>query len=70
MLRIVLICLGAVVALSAGAATQPAAEEQTELDAGLAAYVQHDYADALKHFRAAAERNQRVAQFNLAVMLV
>ena len=39
-------------------------------DRGWAAYSASDYAGALIHYRKAAERNDALAQFNLAVTLV
>ncbi|HQR78080.1 MAG TPA: sel1 repeat family protein, partial [Burkholderiaceae bacterium] len=44
--------------------------DDVELGQGFAAYEAGDLARALQLFRSAAERNQRVAQFNLAVMLM
>jgi TPR repeat protein len=45
-------------------------DDDLDLANGFAAYQARDAKRALEHFRKAAERNQRVAQFNLAVMLL
>jgi uncharacterized protein len=44
--------------------------DDVELGRGFAAYEAGDLTQAQRLFRSAAERNQRVAQFNLAVMLM
>ena len=45
-------------------------DEDLDVAAGWSAYRANDPARALTHYRKAAERNNRVAQFNLAVMLL
>ena len=45
-------------------------DEDSDVAAGWSAYRANDPARALAHYRKAAERNNRVAQFNLAVMLL
>jgi TPR repeat protein len=52
-----------------GARLQIVPDDDVELARGFAAYESGDLAGARKLFTLAAERNQRVAQFNLAVML-
>ena len=44
-------------------------DEDGDVAAGWSAYRANDQVRALAHYRKAAERNNRVAQFNLAVML-
>jgi uncharacterized protein len=47
-----------------------APSNDADVAAGWAAYRSADHAGALSHYRKAAARNERVAQFNLAVMLL
>jgi TPR repeat protein len=64
------------VVLAAGAAVAAASRLQIvpdgdpDLALGVAAYEARDTSAALDHFRKAAARNQRTAQFNLAVLLL
>jgi uncharacterized protein len=53
-----------------GARLQVVPDDDVELAQGYAAHQSGDLARALALFRKGAERNQRVAQFNLAVMLL
>ncbi|MCX8114594.1 MAG: sel1 repeat family protein, partial [Burkholderiaceae bacterium] len=67
-LALLALLLAAGVAIAANG-LQPAADD-VDLANGWAAYQAMDYAKALALYRKAAERGQRVAQFNLAVMLI
>ena len=60
------------VLLGATAGEPPRIERGTDPDSerGWAAYSASDFASALVHYRKAAARNDALAQFNLAVMLV
>src|SRR5512134_1144378 len=66
------VLLAALVAVagSAGAQLRPVPDDDPDLASGWAAYQVRDLTAALAYFRTAAERDQRVAQFNLAVMLI
>jgi TPR repeat protein len=71
-LRVVLAALlvGPVLCPAQAARLQIVPGDDTELSQGFAAYEAGDLARAQRLFRSAAERNQRVAQFNLSVMLL
>lgn len=62
------LALGLGVASATGLQIVP--DGDSDVTAGWDAYRSRDYAKALGHYRDAAARNQRVAQFNLAVMLL
>ncbi|MDH5208205.1 MAG: sel1 repeat family protein, partial [Burkholderiaceae bacterium] len=62
-----LIC--AVVAAAHAGPVQVVPSADPDVAAGWAAYAAADHARAIEYYRKAAARNERVAQFNLAVML-
>ena len=69
--RLLALCLVWALSLPAPAAPlQVVPDKDSDLAQGFAAYERGEHARALQLFRQAAERNQRVAQFNLAVMLL
>ena len=55
---------------AAGPSTLPVEATPAEADPGWQAFINGQSADALQHYRTEAERGQRVAQYNLAVMLL
>ncbi len=61
---------GAALCAAHAARLQIVPGDDVELSQGFAAYESGDLVRAQRLFRSAAERNQRVAQFNLAVMLL
>lgn len=62
--------VGAVLLPAQAARLQIVPADDVELGQGFAAYQAGDLARAQRLFRSAAEREQRVGQFNLAVMLI
>ena len=67
-----LLSLSVLVATSALAvgAIKVVPADDPDVTAGWAAYRSDDHAKAIEYYRKAAARDQRVAQFNLAVMLL
>ena len=71
MTRIAVLGIGLACASAAGAIRQQIVpDEDVDVTAGWTAYRANDPARALAHYRRAADRNNRVAQFNLAMMLI
>jgi TPR repeat protein len=66
----VIFCLLLAFGAAAANRLQIVPDADADVTAGWAAYRAMDFSQALVHYRRAAERNQRVAQFNLAVMLL
>ncbi|MDQ3444699.1 MAG: sel1 repeat family protein, partial [Pseudomonadota bacterium] len=71
-MRIAFLLVALLLACSgAGASRQQVApDNDVDVTAGWNAYRASDQARAVAHYRKAADRNNRVAQFNLAVMLL
>ena len=72
MTRVVWLWLAFALACGSAGASRPQIVPDDDIDvaAGWNAYRANDQARALTHYRRAADRNNRVAQFNLAIMLL
>src|SRR5512137_1122746 len=69
-LLLLLLSIFAAVAVSVAGPMKVAPADDPDVAAGWAAYRADDHARAIEHYRKAAARGERVAEFNLAVMLL